>query len=199
MANIYVHVLDMYWAQRYSSLGHLTRYADDVVVVCRTRTAAAQALQALAQVIGKLQLQLHPTKTRIVDLKPEGFELLGFHLQKGRARRTGQLVPLMWPGQKAMKAVRSQIRAETERRGLRGAMAAMVAKLNPIIRGWRTYCRIGNSTKKFQGLDRYVRQRLVMGVRARRQGRVAPDHLQARLRVSGIEYCYAPGMCGTRP
>jgi RNA-directed DNA polymerase len=131
-----------------------TRYADDVVVVCRTRAAAEQALQALAQVIGELKLQLHPMKTRIVDLKREGFEFLGFHLQKGRARRTGPLVPLMWPGQKAMKAVRSQIRAETERRGLRGAMAAMVAKLNPSIRGWRTYFRIGNSTKKFQALDR---------------------------------------------
>jgi RNA-directed DNA polymerase len=138
-------------------------------------------------------------KTRIVDLQREGFECLGFHWQKGGARRTGQLVPLRWPSQKAMKAVRSQSRAETERRGLRGTMAAMVAKLNPSIRGWRTYFRIGNSTQKFQALDRYVRQHLVMWVHARRKGRMAPDQLQALLRASGLESFCAPGMCGTRP
>ena len=199
MANLYVPVLEMSWAPRDSSVGHRTRDADDVVVVCRTRTAAAPALPALALVIGTRQLQRHPTKTRLVDVTREGFELLGFHVQQGRARRTGPLVPWMWPGQKAMKAVRRQIRADTARRGLRGAMAAMVAKRTPIIRGWRTDVRLGNSTTKFQGPDRDARQRLVMEVRARRQGRVAPDHLLALLRVRGLESCYAPGRCGTRP
>jgi RNA-directed DNA polymerase len=199
MANIYLHVLDMYWTQRYHALGRLTRYADDFVIVCRTKKAAEQALQAVIQVLERLKLTLHSTKTRIVDLTQEGFEFLGFHLQKGRARKSGRLIPLMWPGQKAMKAVRNQIRAETERRGLRGSMLAMVAKLNPIIRGWRNYFRIGNSTQKFQALDRYVRHRLVAWECARRKGHVAMAHLQALLRASGIESFYLPGRCGTCP
>jgi RNA-directed DNA polymerase len=107
------------------------------VSVCRTKTAAEHARHAVIQVLARRKLTLPSTKTRIVDLTQEGFELLGFHVQKVRARKSGRLIPLRWPGQKAMKAVRHQIRAETERRGLRGSMLAMVAKLHPIIRGWR--------------------------------------------------------------
>jgi RNA-directed DNA polymerase len=137
LANISLHVLDMYWAQQYCSLGHLTRYADDMLIVCRTRGAAEQALHAVTQVLQRLKLTVHLTKTRIVDMKSAGFEFLGFHLHKGRARRSGKLIPLMWPGQKAMQAVRRHIREQTERRGLKETLTAIVAKLNPIIRGWR--------------------------------------------------------------
>ena len=56
----------------------------------------------------------------------------------------------MWPGQKAMKAIRRHMREQTERRGLRGTLTAIVATLNPIIRGWRNDFRVGHSTKKFQ-------------------------------------------------
>ena len=199
LANIYLHVLDMYWAQQYSSLGHLTRYADDMVIVSRTRSEAEQALQAVTQILQKLKLTVHPTKTGIVDVKRAGFEFLGFHFHKGRARKSGKLIPLMWPGQKAMKAIRSHIREQTERRGLRGTIAAMVATLNRIIRGWRNYFRVGNSTKKFQDLDRYVRQRVVQWLRARLKRGTPPEQLQALYSTSGLEYFSARGSCGTRP
>jgi RNA-directed DNA polymerase len=168
-------------------------------MVGRTQTAAEQALPAVIQVLERLKLTLHSTTTRIVDLTQEGFECLGFHVQKVRARKSGRLMPLMWPGQKAMKAVRNQIRAETERRGLRDSLLAMVAKLPPIIRGWRNDFRMGHSTQQFQALDRYVRQRLVAWECARRKGHVAMAHLQALLRASGIESFYLPGRCGTCP
>jgi RNA-directed DNA polymerase len=199
MANIYLHVLEMYWTQRYHAPGRLTRYADDCVMVCRTQTAAEQARQAVIQVLERVKLTRPSTKTRIVDLTQEGFACLGCHVQKVRARKSGRFMPLIWPSQKAMKAVRNQIRAETERRGLRGSMLAMVAKLHPIIRGWRHYVRIGHSTQQFQALDRYVRPRLVAWECARRKGQVAMAHLQALLQTSGIEYFYLPGRCGTCP
>ena len=199
LANIYVHVLDMYWAQQYSSLGHLTRYADDMVMVSRTRSEAEQALQAVTQILQKLKLTVHPTKTGIVDVKRAGCELLGFHCHKGSARKSGKRIPLMWPGQKAMKAIRSHMREQTERRGLRGTIAAMVAKLHLIIRGWRTYFRVGHSTKKFQDLDRYVRQRMVQWLRARVKRGTPPEQLQALYSTSGLEYFSARGRCGTRP
>jgi hypothetical protein len=123
-------------------------------MVSRTRREAEQALHAVTQILTKLKRTVHPTKTGIVDVKRAGFEFLGFHFHNGRARQSGKLIPRMWPGQKAMKAIRSHIREPTERRGLRATMAAMVAKLNPIIRGWRTYVRVGNSTTPFQDLDR---------------------------------------------
>ena len=51
LANIYLHVLDMYWAERYSSLGKLIRYADDFVIICRTKQGAETALQTVKQII----------------------------------------------------------------------------------------------------------------------------------------------------
>ncbi len=188
----------MYWTERYTALGSLTRYADDVVIVCRTRAAAQRTLEAVTQVLQKLKLTLHPTKTRIVEMQHEGFEFLGFHFKKVRARKSGRLVPLMWPGQKALKAVRSQIRSETLRRSLSGSLAALVAKLNPIIRGWRNDFRVGNSTQQVQALDRYVRLRLLKWGLARRQRAVVRDP-RAWLRQSGLEYFYLPGRCGGRP
>ena len=199
VSNIYLHVLDRYWEQQYSSLGHLTRYADDMGIVCCTRREAEQALHAVIQVLQKLKLTTHPTKTRIVDMQQAGFEFLGFHFHKGRARRSGKLIPLMWPGQKAMQAIRSHIREQTERRGLKYTLKTIVAKLNPIIRGWRNYFRVGNATKKFQDLDRYVNQRVVQWIRAHRKGATTPAQLQARLSTSGLEHFSARGMCGTRP
>jgi RNA-directed DNA polymerase len=154
LAKIYVPVLDLYWTQQYKALGHLTRSADDRLIVCRTRGAAEQALQAVTQVLQKLKRTVQPTKTRLVDVKSAGCECLGFHFHKGRARTSGKLIPLMGPGQKAMQAIRRQIREQTERRGLRGTFTAIVAQLNPSIRGWRNYLRVGNSPKKFQDLDR---------------------------------------------
>jgi hypothetical protein len=146
----------------------------------------------------KLKLTLHPTKTRIVEMQHEGFEFLGFHFKKVRARKSGRLVPLMWPGQQALKAVRSQIRSETRRRSLSGSLAALVAKLNPIIRGWRHYFRVGNSTQQLQALDRYVRRRLLKWGLARKQRAVVRDP-RAWLRQRGLEYFYLPGICGGRP
>jgi RNA-directed DNA polymerase len=144
----------MYGAQPSRSLGHLPRYADDLVMVSRTRREAEPALPAVTPILQKLKLTVPPTKTGLVDVKRAGFALLGFHCHHGRARKCGKLIPLRWPGHKAMKAIRRHMRAQTERRGLRGTIAAMGAHLNRIIRGWRHSCRVGNSTQKCQDLDR---------------------------------------------
>lgn len=198
LATIYLQVWDMYWTERYTALGSLTRSADEVVIVCRTRPTAQRALEALTQVVQKLKLTLHPTKTRIVEMPHEGCEFLGFHFKKVKARKSGRLVPLMWPSQKALTAVRSQIRGETLRRSLRGSLAAIVATLNPLIRGWRHYFRVGNSTQKLPALDRYVRLRLLTWGLARMQRLVARDP-NAWLRPSGMESFSLPGSCGGRP
>src|SRR5713226_9674332 len=71
MANIYLHVLDTYWTERYSQLGTLCRYADDFVIVCRSKKEAERALEMVRWIMGKLKLTLHPTKTHLVDLGRE--------------------------------------------------------------------------------------------------------------------------------
>lgn len=87
VANVYLHVLDMFWAERFSSLGKLVRYADDFVIICRTKQDAETAMQKVAQVMELLKLMLHPTKTRVVDMGQDGFDFLGFHFHKKKSRK----------------------------------------------------------------------------------------------------------------
>ena len=198
LANIYLHVLDMYWTERYASLGQLFRYADDFVVVCRTKQQAQQALQAIQQVVQKLKLQLHPTKTRLVDMGQEGFDFLGFHFHKMKAKKTNKLLPYMWPGQKAMQAIRRELHELTSRKKLAEGLEAILQQLTPVIRGWRNYFQIGNSTKKLQELDRYVELRLRRLVRAMRgsRGHWKEKVFTAWINESGLAYFYRPGRCG---
>jgi RNA-directed DNA polymerase len=199
LANIYLHVLDRYWAERYLALGILVRYADDFVIVCSGKADAEQAMGVVRQIMTKLKLQLHPTKTKLVNLKQEGFEFLGFHFQKVISRKSGKLVPLMWPGKKAMKAVRNRIRERTDRSALGLPMAEIVAQLNPIIRGWRNYFVIGHSMRQLRMLDRYVWFRLWKSATARHgfRGCLTLSEFKTWFPQSGVEYFYATG--GTRP
>jgi RNA-directed DNA polymerase len=201
LANIYLHVLDMYWAERYSSLGKLIRYADDFVIICRTRQDAETALQMVKQIMAILKLTLHPTKTRIVDMGREGFDFLGFHFHKKKAKKSGKLLPYNCPAPKAMKAVRSKIHNITERKRLSNPLSEVIKYLNRVIRGWRNYFRIGNCTLKFQQLDRYVRYRLEQWVRSKQGSHGHWDELafRALLLRHGLENFYLPGICAVRP
>ena len=108
----------MYWAERYASLGKLVRYADDFVIICRTKQEAETALQKVKQIMAILKLTLHPTKTRVVDMGQDGFDFLGFHFHKKKAKKSGKLLPYIWPSQKAMKAVRSKIHYITRKKAI---------------------------------------------------------------------------------
>ena len=195
LANIYLHVLDRYWTERYLALGILVRYADDFVIVCRGKVDAEQAMGVVRQIMTKLKLQLHPTKTKLVNLKQEGFEFLGFHFRKVISRKSGKLVPLMWPGKKAMKAVRNRIRERTDRSALGRPMAEIVAQLNPIIRGWRNYFVVGHSMRHLRTLDRYVWFRLWKSATARHgfKGCLTLSEFKTWFTQSGVEYFYATG------
>jgi len=197
LANIYLHVLDMYWAERYGSLGKLVRYADDLVIICRTQRDAQDALQKVKQIMTRLKLTLHPTKTRIVEMSQEGFDFLGFHFHKDKSKNTHKLVPYMWPGQKAMKAVRKKIHGITERKELYNTPEEVIQSLNPVIRGWRNYFRCGNSTEKLQQLDQYLWHRLRRWARLRKgsRGHWNKSTFETLVAESGLEYFYRSGRC----
>ncbi len=201
LANIYLHVLDMFWAERFSSLGKLVRYADDFVIICRTKHNAEIALQKVAQVMELLKLTLHPTKTRVVDMGQDGFDFLGFHFHKKKSKKRGKLLPYLWPSQKAMKAIRSKIHLITERMRLSNTLPEVIKFLNRVIRGWRNYFRTGNSTLKFQQLDRFVRYRLEQWVRAKIGSRGHWDELAFRAMMTkhGLEHFYLHGICVVKP
>ena len=167
LANIYLHAFDRAWAE--SGTGELIRYADDFVVLCTTRSQAEQAQARAAALLGELGLELHPDKTRVVDLREgkEGFDFLGCHLH---ARMSGRLweqygeAPLLPPpvavaaGHEAGTTAgqgphRSEVGSVME-------LEDVIYDLNLFLRGWGNYFRTGNAANKFVTMDRYVAWRL---------------------------------------
>jgi RNA-directed DNA polymerase len=197
LANIYLHVLDMFWAERFSSLGKLVRYADDFVIICRTRHDAETAMQKVAQVMELLKLTLHPTKTRVVDMGQDGFDFLGFHFHKKKSRKSAKLLPYIWASPKSMMSIRRKIHIITERKRLSNTPDEVIKFLNMVIRGWRNYFRIGNCTLKFQQLDRYVRYRLEQWIRAKLGSRGQWNEIAFRALITqlGLEFFYRTGIC----
>lgn len=201
LANIYLHVLDRTWATRHSQLGKLIRYADDFVAITRWKSQCDEAKKIVEATLKKLKLELHPTKSRIVEVKHEGFDFLGYHYSKTKSRITGKLIPFLWPSAKSMKKIRSQIKGHTERKGLKYPMEEMVKAVNPVIRGWANYFRIGNATNKLQALDRYVKYRFWKIYRARKhvRGWYGYERYLAWWEESGVEYFFQKGICGRVP
>ena len=123
LSNIFLHVLDRVWEDRWAHLGTLVRYADDFVVMCDTKASVEAARERLGLVLARLGLELHPEKTRVVDLTDgrEGFDFLGCHLHKrmsgpiwARSRRRVYYLH-RWPSRRAMKQVRARVRGLTPR------------------------------------------------------------------------------------
>ena len=144
LSNIYLHVLDRIWEDRCAHLGTLVRYADDFVVMCDTTAAVEEARQRVSTVLTRLGLELHPEKTRTVDLSRgrEGFDFLGCHLHKRMSgpiwERTRQRVYYLhrWPSPRAMARVRARVRALTPRRRCHLDLRLVIADVNRVIRGW---------------------------------------------------------------
>ena len=121
LANIYLHVLDTELSAR--GVGELVRYADDGVVLCRSAAQARAALEAVGEILGALGLELHPDKTKVVDLREgrEGLDFLGCHFSarmSGRLWEQKRIVRYYlhrWPSQRAMKRLREKVRARTGR------------------------------------------------------------------------------------
>jgi RNA-directed DNA polymerase len=167
LANIYLHVLDTELSAR--GVGELVRYADDGVVLCRDERQARAALDAVGDILAALGLDVHPDKTKVVDLREgrEGLDFLGCHFH---ARMSGRLWEQRgivryylhrWPSQRAMKRLRAKVRDRTGRHRVGvGDIRLLIEELNPLLRGWGNYFRTGNAATKFRQIDRYVVERL---------------------------------------
>jgi group II intron reverse transcriptase/maturase len=175
LSNIYLHVLDRFWEDRCAPLGTLVRYADDFVVMCDTTAAVEEARRRVSTVLTRLGLELHPEKTRLIDLSRgrEGFDFLGCHLHKRMSgpiwERTRRRVYFLhrWPSRRAMVRVRTRVRDLTTRRRCHLDLRLVIADVNRVIRGWGQYFRTGNAAGKFVQIDQYVEARL-RGLRRKR-------------------------------
>jgi len=160
LANIYLNKLDRIWAARCGQLGKLIRYADDFVAMCRTESAAREALRRIGLVMDRLGLTLHPAKTRLVDLRrgKEGFVFLGCTIRKRRSIQRNPRWHFMqrWPSPKATKKLRERVREITSKWQSGQDVKQLIAELTPVLRGWGNYFRTGNADREFNGMDSYV-------------------------------------------
>jgi RNA-directed DNA polymerase len=166
LANIYLHPVDLA-LQRAGC--EMVRYADDLVILCKSEGEARKALELLRAELGARKLELHPEKTRIVDAtQPGGFEFLGYRF--GRGRR--------WPRRKSEKALRDKIRAKTKRTSGK-SLLSIIKEINPVLRGWFNYFKHAYRST-FPSIDGWVRMRLRSILRKRhgRKGRARSEDQQ---------------------
>lgn len=145
----------------------LTRFADDWVVVCKTRKEAEKALLLAEKILKRLGLQLHPNKTRITHVK-WGFEFLGYKVKQGKGLKLDKKKIVSkrnrnniyaYPKDKSIQKFMDKIRERTRRR-LPLTMKELIDYINPVIRGWGNYFRKSSVRKLFNRLDRWIVRRL---------------------------------------
>jgi RNA-directed DNA polymerase len=197
LSNIYLHVLDLLWSRHSAHLGTLVRYADDLVVVCKTKQQCEDAEGAVRKYLARLGLERHPEKTKRVLLYngEQGFDFLGCHFRKRLSgailEREGNRTYFLhrWPSQRAMKRIRQKVREQTPRGRCHADIRAVIADLNPILTGWGRYFATGNAATSFIQIDRYVVDRL-RSLHVKRAGR----NLDARMVEWTREYFESFGL-----
>ena len=186
LANIALSVLDEHFARKWEALGpewtrakrrragepvmRLVRYADDFVVMVHGTRADTEALwDEVTAVLAPMGLRLSEAKTRVCHID-EGFDFLGWHIQRRRWRgRTGKTAIYTYPSKKALASVVDKVRSLTARAKHR-TLADLLRRLNPTLRGWCNYFRHGVSSRTFNYIDHYAFWRIVGWLRKRHVG-----------------------------
>jgi RNA-directed DNA polymerase len=181
LANIALSVLDEHFAEAWQqTMGtnaqrrtrkarglaryRLVRYADDFVVMVAGTRADAEALKGeAAAVLAPMGLRLSEAKTRITHID-EGFDFLGFRIQRRRRAGTNQRYVYTYPSKKALAAVKAKVRALT-RAGSNQPLAALLGHLNRVLRGWTAYFRYGVSKRTFDYLGQFTWNRVLRWLR----------------------------------
>jgi RNA-directed DNA polymerase len=157
LSNIYLNPLDHEMAD---AGFEMVRYADDFVILCRTAEDAARALEQVQQWVDENGLALHPTKTKVVDVRVDGFDFLGYHFRGLKH----------WVSDKSMRKLKDAIREKTPRMSGK-SLARTIDDVNRTLRGWFQYFRQSRPWV-FPRLDTFTRQRLrtMLRKRSKRRG-----------------------------
>jgi RNA-directed DNA polymerase len=181
LANIALSVLDDSFAAAWVQMGQdsaarqqrrlkgqptyrLIRYADDfVALVAGTRAHADAVRDEAAALLQPMGLRLSEAKTKIVHID-EGFDFLGFRIQRQRKRGTTKQAIYTYPSKSALAAVKGKVRKLTQ--GMTSqSLQILIHRLNPVLRGWTTYFRHGVSSRTFSYLRAFLWRRVVSWLR----------------------------------
>lgn len=157
LSNVYLDALDHLVA----NAGYaMVRYADDFVILCRTPEEAQAALELVRTWVEENGLTLHPTKTKIVDARTQGFDFLGYHFRGVKH----------WPREKSLRKLKETLRDKTKRTSGH-SMPFIIAEMNRTLRGWFAYFQHSRPFV-FARLDSWLRQRLraILRKRTKRRG-----------------------------
>ena len=183
LANVALSVLDEYFAEAWQANSgstyqrtkrrraglpnyRIVRYADDFVVLVAGTQAHAQALrEEVAVVLAPIGLSLSEAKTKVCHID-EGFDFLGFRIQRRTKRGTNKRAVYTYPAKKALASIVGRVRVLTLRSS-HPTLAALLRQLNPVLRGWCTYFQHGVSKATFGYLDQYTWHRVVRWIRKR--------------------------------
>jgi RNA-directed DNA polymerase len=152
LANLFLHyAFDLWMRRKYPHLP-FERYADDVIVHCRTEKQAQEVRAAIALRMQECRLELHPTKTKIVYCKDddrrrtyaqEKFNFLGYTFRPRRSKnsKNGKFFINFSPAiaEKASKAIRDEIRRWKLPKRSDKSLDDLSRMFNPKIRGWFQY------------------------------------------------------------
>src|SRR6266566_695561 len=150
LSNSMLHEVDRQWCRGDGTMSHsvvLVRYADDMVLLARTESEARQAWERLQNQFAALRLVVNQEKSRLTTVG-EGFAFLGFELRKPPRR-----LLYMWPRKKACQHIRDRVREVGRSFPSSASVGEVIRKLNPVLNGWCTYFRAGNSNRVFHAID----------------------------------------------
>ncbi len=193
LANIYLHEFDKFWTHQTMVTGKLIRYADDFVILFRTPEEAEQGLQLVKAKLNELGLELNEEKTKIVDTGGgrQGFDFLGFQHRRKKSRKYKRYYTLKWPSTKAMKHIKATLKEFLGTPTIwTWSLEEVIQVINPILRGWMNYFRVGNSSRKFSQIDQYVHERLALwwSKKHRKTGRHwKKDFPPSKYRTCGVQ------------
>ena len=161
LANIYLNTLDGLWEKYGRTHGILVRYADDTVIICKNKKSANHAQSLLQYIMGKLDLRLHPVKTKIINMwdGTKGFDFLGLHHRRfSRINKKGNRYgeTYQYPSKKAMKKMKRTVKESINQRYLLVKTEELIKVLNPKITGWRNYYKTRNDRKWMRAIDWYI-------------------------------------------
>jgi group II intron reverse transcriptase/maturase len=166
LSNIFLHEVDRQWCRSDGVvLGdvRLVRYADDMVLLARTEQQAREAWEQLQAQFAALELVVNQEKSRLTTLA-EGFAFLGFEFRKAPGRML-----LMWPREKACRHIRQRVREVVRSFPSDRQVDEVIQRLQPVLNGWCTYFRVGNSNRTFHKVDWAVRSELQLWLRRKHQ------------------------------
>ena len=137
--------------------GVIVNDADDVVIGCRT--GAAQAMEAMRRLMGKLDLTVNEDKTRVCHVGQDSFDFLGSTIGPCHDRRTGERSLAARVSKKSLERVTERLSAMTKRSSTGGGVAETVVRLNRVLTGWGSSFTVGLVSDAKRTVDAHARRR----------------------------------------